>query len=93
LTLPGVYGIIVPISADGNEYVSGPSQRVRGWCEPNEAKIRKILPEPLTERLADEVKTSEVIIGRPAGNTAWTAGHHRLRGSVKRLPKSDESAE
>jgi len=52
LTLPGVYGIIVPISGDGNEYVFRPSQRVRGWCEPNEAKIRKILPELLTERLA-----------------------------------------
>jgi len=80
LTLPYVYGIIVSISADGNEYVSGPSQRVRGWCEPNEATIRKILPELLTERLADQAKTSEVSIGHPAGKSARTAGHRRLRG-------------
>jgi hypothetical protein len=50
LTLRIECGIIPCIGVEGNEYVPAGFSASSGWCEPNEAKARKIFLEPLTER-------------------------------------------
>jgi hypothetical protein len=44
-------GIMPHIGVEGNEYAFAISQRVRGGWKPDEVRMRKILPEPLTEKL------------------------------------------